>query len=428
MRIRGLYIIFATLLFVILGLLGYAGAKSTPWLFYTIEGMIILVFVYLIVFYNKIIKPLRTIGNGMELLNAQDFSSRLSRVGEFEADKVVDIFNRMMEQLKDERLRLREQNHFLDLLIKASPMGVIIVSLDDEITETNPMALQLLNVPVIEGTKLSALNSPLAAELATIPRGESKAVRLGDANTYKCTHSSFINKGFPQSFYLIESLTDEVMKAEKKAYEKVIRMIAHEVNNTTAGISSTLDSLNDALAEIDNTEDISEVMQVCIDRCYSMSQFITRFADVVKIPEPHTTQTNLNELVLTCIRFMEQMCRERNITIALQAEASPIVMLDASLFEQVFVNIIKNSIESIGCNGNIIIRTTAQPSVEFIDNGKGISKAVEEKLFSPFFSTKPNGQGIGLIFIREVLIQHDCAFSLRTYSDGLTKFCITFPK
>ena len=89
---------------------------------------------------------MNTIGSGMELLHEQDFSSRLSRVGQYEADRIVNIFNRMMEQLKNERLRLREQNHFLDLMIKASPMGVIITSLDDELSELNPMALKMLGV------------------------------------------------------------------------------------------------------------------------------------------------------------------------------------------------------------------------------------------------------------------------------------------
>ena len=103
------------------------------------------------------------------------------------------------------------------------------------------------------------------------------------------------------------------------------------------------------------------------------------------------------------------------------------VMLDAALFEQVLVNIIKNAAESIETDGEIIVRTLAPATVEVIDNGQGISKETEAKLFSPFFSTKPNGQGIGLIFIREVLMRHGCTFSLRTYVDGLTRFRIIFP-
>lgn len=430
MRIKGFFYILVFLLLALGSVLLFLSSQLDTIFFYIGEGLIFFILIYLTFFYRKIVKPLNTIGSGMELLREQDFSSRLSPVGQYEADRVVNIFNRMMEQLKNERLRLREQNNFLDLLIKASPMGVIITSLDEDLSELNPMALKMLGVRLedVQGKKMKEVDSPLAVELANLPKGEKVTVRLNDSNIYRCTHSSFIDCGFQHPFYLVETLTDEVMKAEKKAYEKVIRMIAHEVNNTTAGITSTLDTVEQALSSEEGMEDICDVMRVCTDRCFSMSRFITRFADVVKIPEPTLSSVNLNDLVFTCKRFMEGMCNDRRITLRMEIDESlKDVMLDAALFEQVLVNIIKNAAESIEADGEIIVRTLAPATVEVIDNGQGISKETEAKLFSPFFSTKPNGQGIGLIFIREVLMRHGCTFSLRTYADGLTRFRITFP-
>ena len=430
MRIKGFFYILVFLLLALGSVLLFLSSQLNTIFFYIGEGLILFILIYLTFFYRKIVKPLNTIGSGMELLREQDFSSRLSPVGQYEADRVVNIFNRMMEQLKNERLRLREQNNFLDLLIKASPMGVIITSLDEDLSELNPMALKMLGVRLedVQGKKMKEIDSPLAVELATLPKGEKVTVRLNDSNIYRCTHSSFIDRGFQHPFSLVETLTDEVMKAEKKAYEKVIRMIAHEVNNTTAGITSTLDTVEQALSSEEGMEDICDVMRVCTDRCFSMSRFITRFADVVKIPEPTLSSVNLNDLVFTCKRFMEGMCNDRRIALRMEIDESvKDVMLDAALFEQVLVNIIKNAAESIEADGEIIVRTLAPATVEVIDNGQGISKETEAKLFSPFFSTKPNGQGIGLIFIREVLMRHGCTFSLRTYADGLTRFRITFP-
>ena len=430
MRIKGFFYILVFLLLALGGVLLYLSSQLNTIFFYIGEGLILFILIYLAFFYRKLVKPLNTIGSGMELLREQDFSSRLSPVGQYEADRVVNIFNRMMEQLKNERLRLREQNHFLDLLIKASPMGVIITTLDDDLSELNPMALKMLGVRPenVLGKKMKEIDSPLARELVNIPKGETVTVRLNDSNIYRCTHSSFIDRGFQHPFFLVESLTDEVMKAEKKAYEKVIRMIAHEVNNTTAGITSTLDTVEQAFSSEEGMDDICDVMRVCTDRCFSMSRFITRFADVVKIPEPTVSRANLNDLVFTCKRFMEGMCNDRRINLRMEIdETLKDVMLDSSLFEQVLVNIIKNAAESIETDGEIIIRTLSPATIEVTDNGKGISKETEAKLFSPFFSTKPNGQGIGLIFIREVLMRHGCTFSLRTYADGLTKFRIIFP-
>lgn len=432
MRIKSFFIILALILLALSGALAYWATHlpDSRLPYYIMEGTIAFILIYLIVFYNKIVKPMHTIGNGMELLREQDFSSRLSPVGQHEADRIVNIFNRMMDQLKNERLRLREQNHFLDLLIQASPMGVIITDLDGNISQANPMAIKMLGIHLesLLNKPIEKIDSPLGTELAALSKEETRVVRLNDANIYRCTFTFFIDRGFQHPFYLIERMTDEVIRAEKKAYEKVIRMIAHEVNNTTAGITSTLDTVEQALATEKDMEEICDVMHVCTERCFSMSKFITRFADVVKIPEPLLARNSLNETATTCVRFMEGLCNDHHIQLTLQcAPDVGDVNLDTSLFEQVLVNIIKNAVESIGQDGEIRITTTAPASLEVADNGPGISKETEEKLFSPFFSTKPHGQGIGLIFIREVLNRHGCTFSLRTYNDGWTRFRISFP-
>lgn len=436
MRIQSYFFILVALLLALgIAIPLLAGEMRGAYL-YALEGAIVLILIYLSVFYSKLVKPMNTIGNGMELLREQDFSSRLSPVGQYDSDRIVKIFNRMMDQLKSERLRLREQNHFLDLLIQASPMGVVITGFDEKVTQLNPMAVRMLGIDVseIEGKKLEQVDCPLAQELAGIALEQTAVVRLNDANVYKCTHSYFIDCGFPHPFFLIERMTDEVMRAEKKAYEKVIRMIAHEVNNTTAGITSTLDTVEQALAEEQGMEDFCEVMRVCIERCYSMSNFITRFADVVKIPEPTLVPVCLNEVAESCARFMEGMCNDHQVKLRLDCNPEVgTVSLDPALFEQVVVNIIKNAVESIASSeipsatpGVVVVRTLLPATLEVEDNGPGISKEAESKLFSPFFSTKPNGQGIGLIFIREVLSRHKCTFSLRTYADGLTRFRISF--
>ena len=431
MKLKSLFFILAFLLAVVWAVLLFIATKENGWRFYLIEGLITLSLVYLVYFYRKVIKPLNSIAGGMDLLRAQDFSSRLAPVGQREADRIVQVFNRMMDQLKEERLRLREQNHFLDLLISVSPMGVIILTLDEKISMVNKASLEFMDEGEEEnliGKSMHELNGTLAEELKRLPKGATETIRLSNSRIYRCSRLSFIDRGFAHPFYLIESLTADVMKAEKKAYEKVIRMIAHEVNNSVAGITSTLDTVNSALQTIDDTEDLREVMKVCIERSFSMSRFITNFADVVKIPEPQLEEVPLNERVISCKRFMENVCQSRNINLQMDlCKENPTVSIDTSLFEQVLINIIKNSAESIEEKGCITIRTSASPlMLEIGDTGKGISKETETMLFTPFFSTKPNGQGIGLIFTREVLMKHNCNFSLRTYPDGITRFRICF--
>ena len=431
MKLKSFFFLLAFLLGVVWVVLLYIATEENGWKFYLTEGIISFCLIYLVYFYNKVIKPLNSIAGGMDLLRAQDFSSRLAPVGQQEADRIVQVFNRMMDQLKEERLRLREQNHFLDLLINVSPMGVVILTFDERIAMANKAALAFLgetNEKAILNKTMTQLSSDLAEELSRLPKDATGTIRLSDSHIYRCSRLSFVDHGFAHPFFLIESLTSEVMKAEKKAYEKVIRMIAHEVNNTVAGTTSALETIDDALQTMEDTDDLREVMKVCIERSFNMSQFITNFANVVKIPEPQTEEVGLNARVEACKIFMENVCQHRNIKLHMElCEESPIVEMDTSLFEQVLINIIKNSAESIDEGGEIVIRTTASPlTLEVCDNGKGISKEIESKLFTPFFSTKPNGQGIGLIFIREVLMKHGFSFSLRTYPDGITRFRIRF--
>ena len=434
MKTRTSFFIFSALLTSLLGATAFVAAKHWGGCYaaYSAVGLAAVTGSYLFYFYNKMIRPLQILGNGMDLLKAQDFASRLRSVGEAEADRIVNIFNRMITQLHNERLRVREQNHFLDLLVNASPVGVVILNFDGKITDLNPAAVKLTGIDSAGSVKGCSAgetgNTTMDSALKTL-RDTSQIIRMSNANVYKCTHSSFVDRGFQRSFFLIELLTEEVHRAEMKAYGRVIRMIAHEVNNTTAGIISTLGALDDVASESDQPSEAAEAIRAVIDRTMGMNRFITRFADVVRIPEPQLREEDLNAVVTSCKRFMEAICSNRNIRIVTElCLTPPVVRLDVALFEQILVNIIKNSAEAIERDGTITVTTQSSPRslIEISDTGRGIDSATEAGLFTPFFSTKPQGQGIGLIFVREILQRHGCTFSLRTYDDGLTRFRILF--
>lgn len=436
MKQKNIFIIVSTLFVLMWAVLLFIVYRNcSTKLFYATECVVLLSMFFLVYFYRKIIKPLDTIATGLNLLREQDFSSRLSSVGQREVDKIVDIFNRMMAQLKDERLRLREQNHFLDLLIQASPMGVIILDFDNRITMINPSAKVMLDCGDDSLSRnIADIDIPLMKEIASTAQGATRTIKISGVEVYSISRLSFQDRGFAHPFVLIERLTEQLHKAERNAYEKVIRMISHEVNNTMGGITSILETAKDVLqSTTDKTfegdaVDITEAMQVCEERGRMLSRFITRFADVVKIPQPQLQLCDLNESVRYCACFMESICRERKIAFTLQLHNDSIpVNIDVVLFEQVLVNIVKNSVESIDESGEIKILTTVQPATIVIcDNGRGIDSESAQQIFTPFFTTKSNGQGIGLMFTREVLTAHGCKFSLKTDEDGYTRFTIEF--
>ena len=431
MRVRTFLIVF-TLLVVV----GVALLVCRMWLGVAVSDYVlladgVLLLGVLLLFRWQIVEPLHLMETGMLLLREQDFSSRLRRVGQTDADNIVDMFNRMMDALKAERLHVREQNQLFDLIFRSSPMGILILDLDRRVDSVNPSGERLLGVSLeaVRGKRLDECSFDLCEDLCSLAMDEVRTVRLTDSNIYRCSRQSFLNGGFRHTFYLVELLTEEVSQAERKAYEKVIRMIAHEVNNTVAGVTSTLDTLETAMEDMPDSAELCELMRVCIERCYNMGRFITNFADVVKIPDPILVHSDLNEVVRVNMQFLETMCGERRIALVMHLSPEPVwVDLDVVLFQQVLVNIFKNAVESIGQEGTVYIRTSAgSPVLEVADTGRGIDKETASKLFSPFFSTKPNGQGIGLMLVREVLMKHHCTFSLRTGDDGLTRFTIHFP-
>jgi len=435
MRLKALFWLLFALVFGLLIALGFLYIKSNLNMFLFVEGITLLAIILFILFYNLLLKPFRTIINGMDLLKQQDFSSRLRPVGHEETNRLIEIFNRMMDQLKEERLRVREQNRFLDLLIQASPLGLIIMDFDDRISQINPAGLRLLNLDsedTVLGKRLDESVIEIGKSLAALKADEDIVLRISGITIYRCIRSYFIDRGFPRPFILIEELTHEALKIEKKAYENIIRMMAHEVNNSVAAVGSTLTIISDTLKLHENNElsDVLPAVEASYDRCIHLSRFITNFANVVKIPHPVLQEIDLNRLVYYVETLCSAECNRRNIRLSLILSDTPVILkIDGIQIEQALINLVKNAYESIQTDGEVsIITQLTTPQLIVEDTGAGISEEIKEKLFTPFFTTKPQGQGIGLMFVREVLLNHGCKFTFNTSTEGITRFCISFCK
>jgi len=398
MKLKHYFLLLAVGIVLLAGVALFATFRSHPTLFYVTEGFVVLILFYLWYFYRKTIRPYDTLIGGMELVRELDLTTRLAPSGQHETDIIVRTFNDLLGRLRSEHLRLEEQYTFLNLLIDASPMGVIQCDLDGNTTSMNPAAREMLSPSIEEA-------------IHALPLGETTTVRIpGGPQLFRISHLSFPDRGFQHPFFLIESLTSEIRLAEKAAYERVIRMIAHEVNNSVAGIIGSL------------TGDEAE-------RLTALSSFVSRFAEVVKIPQPQLQLCDLSEEVEACRPFLENLCTQAHVHIdfRLTDEAVP-VHLDTVLFQQVLINIVKNAVESIGTTQGIVtLEVTTPATLTITDNGHGIPPAIAKNLFTPFFSTKPQGQGLGLLLIRDILTSHHCTFNLLTDpEDHLTRFTIQF--
>lgn len=401
----------------------------TPSLRYVALAGAAIVVLLTIIVYRKTIRPVHILTGGIDLLREQDFASRIRRVGNRDADAIVDMFNDMMDRLKRERLHVREQNEFLDLLVNASPMAVIILDDNDCITSANEAAATMLSVPVgeLSGRCLADIPSQLAAESAALPMGSATVVRvLGAHEVFRCSRLGFMDSGWTHPFILIERLTDEVRAAEKQAYTKVIRMMAHEVNNSMGAIASTLDTVSAVLGDSPYAAELLPPLKACRERAGVMTGFIRSFAEVVRVPEPVVQLTDYQEVIGASLPVLEALCAKSGATLSIDLERAAPLRLDVMLMQQAVVNIVKNAAESAGEGGHVSICADGRTLV-ITDNGPGIAPEISGRLFSDIFTTKPEGQGLGLMLVAEILGRMSARFSLLTSADdGLTRFSISF--
>ena len=418
------------ILFAIISVIVAALGVALPFfmespLLYYFEGAVAVVLICLLLLYLSVVGPMGALDRGIDLLKAQDFSSRLVHVGYGPADRIADTFNSMIARLRAERLRVREQNHFLDLLAEASPMGIIVMNFDGTVQSANPAAERMLGVKGLKDCRLEDVHDELADALVALKPGRAETVRLADTRMFRCSRLSLLDSGHQRPFLLMESLTEELLEAEREAYGKVIRTMVHEVNNTLAGIIPLVETA----ALISADESMEAAAHSCTERCTALSTFIGNFAHVVKLGAPQLKRVDVNAFLLNMRPFLESLTSVRGIRLEYSlGENMRAVELDTVQFEQVLVNVVKHAVDSIGHDGVVEISTTAQPPTLIVtDNGAGITPEAIGKLFSPFFSTKKSGQGIGLTLSAEILRAHHFEFSLATSAaDSLTRFTIRF--
>ncbi|MCH5232537.1 MAG: PAS domain-containing sensor histidine kinase [Muribaculaceae bacterium] len=386
------------------------------------------IFATLIIF-RGIWLPHAIVVRGMELIQSQDYNNRLVKVGEPTSDRIVSLFNSLIDKLRAERLQTKEQESLLQLLIEASPLGVVMLDFDNRISMTNRAFLKIFGIKSqdsISGRMLSELENDLVPEMTKVPLGNAEIIRKGNLHIYRIYHLNFIQEGFKREFFLIESLEEEIRKAEKIAYEKVIRTISHEVNNSMGGVRSVLE----IIAETTTDEEIKRVVESCEHRCESMGNFIREYADVVKLPEPNLQMIELGKELDGIFPFLQRMIPGNIELIYNKREDDFFIKADSGLLQQVILNIVKNAVESIREKGVIEINVTGDERevvLTISNNGAPIDQSISNQLFTPFFTTKPNGKGIGLTLVRDVLSRHSAEYSLSTGTDGITRFVISFP-
>jgi signal transduction histidine kinase len=371
-----------------------------------------------------------------EVIGAGEYGARYPPVGSREVDGVIGIYNRLLETLQQERFRVGEQRGFAEKFLQDTPAGVVIFDFDGKITLANPRARVLLGVADdagLSGRALGELGTPVAQALGTLADDETRMVTDATGRRLRCRMASFMDRGFPRSYVLIEELTAELNRSERETYEKLIRMMSHEVTNTVAATNSLLESCRTYAREIAGAEsraDYENALDVLITRNRSLNEFTRGFSDLVKLPEPQRESVDVREMLNAMRTMFRAELERRNIVLQVSvADEVPPVSMDRNQMDLVLMNVIKNAVEAIERDGRIEI--VAERGADFValsifDTGVGLTDEVKARLFTPFYTSKRQGQGLGLTLVKEILTQHGFGFSLDGV-EGRTRFRIEMP-
>jgi nitrogen fixation/metabolism regulation signal transduction histidine kinase len=204
---RSRFIVYLVAVHVLMAGAGILLFREHPLWLFGAEAVLAVSLAAGFVLTRRLFRTLAVARSGAQLIRDHDFTSRLRPVGQPEIDDLIAVYNRMVDSLREERTRLQEQHHFLAHILRVSPSGIVVLDFDRRIETVNPAAARLLGVASapLSGRRLDALPSPLANALSALPANTTEVRSAGDARRMRCHHGTFIDRGFPRSFFCSKS-------------------------------------------------------------------------------------------------------------------------------------------------------------------------------------------------------------------------------
>ncbi|HEV2532875.1 sensor histidine kinase [Phenylobacterium sp.] len=352
----------------------------------------------------------RVLAQFIEGLNAEGYERPAPQPGLSQAAGAIE---RSLDRLASARADRQRRIDHLEALLDNVTAALLVVDETGQVVSANRASRQNLGAGPGAISAIASLPPATAVRLRTLPPGAREIVRLADGRAMLAQAASFTAEGRRLTLISLQSLSAELDAVELKAWQDLVRVLAHEMMNSLTPILSLSESLAGRLrAKDSDPAAIAADLEVIARRSAGLMHFVERYRRLTDLPAPERTKIRATELVASLDRLMGPSMAEAGVDYASSVSPRRLTLeADSELLEQALINLLKNAVEAVRGRPGAAVRLglrleDAQVALIVEDNGPGIPAEDPEAVFVPFFTTKPGGSGVGLTLARQIALAH----------------------
>ncbi|MGH9651907.1 MAG: sensor histidine kinase [Bryobacteraceae bacterium] len=368
---------------------------------------------------GRVASSLRTLANLLEAMREGDYSirGRVTHMGEPMGD-VMQQVNAMAATLRAQRLGALEATALLRKVMQEIEVAIFAFDPEQKLRLVNRAGERLLAQPAERLLARDAASLGLEEYLAAEAERTVRRSFPGGSGRWGIRRSQFREGGVPHRLLVVSDLTRPLREEELQAWQRLVRVLGHELNNSLTPIKSIAQSLLDLAKNGSQAEeweqDLVHGLQVIASRAESLNRFMGSYAQLAKLPRPRFAPLEVNAL----LRHVTGL--ETRMHVIFEESLPLIVQADTDQIEQALINLIRNAVDAAQETGGRVFvrysRTTSAVRIAVRDEGPGLSDTAN--LFVPFFTTKRGGSGIGLVLSRQIAEAHGGSMTLNNAADG----------
>jgi len=368
---------------------------------------------------ERVVFPLQTLSNLLGALREGDYSVRgRSPKPDDALGEVMREVNTLGSTLREQRLGAMEATTLLRTVMREIDVAIFAFDEHQRLRLVNRAAERLLAAQPEKLLGQTAHEIGLEACLLGPEQSTLQASFPGGAGRFGVRRTGIRERGLPLDLIVISDLTQALSEQELQAWQRLVRVLGHELNNSLTPIKSIAGSLASIVAREnlpdDWRDDMRRGLTVITSRSESLSRFIGAYARLAKLPRPQLQPLEVKSTVERAVSF------ETRVGVKVNEGAPLTVQGDPDQLEQVLINLLRNAADaSLTTKGGVEVgwrRDGAMLEISIKDEGPGLSSTAN--LFVPFFTTKPGGSGIGLVLSRQIAEGHGGALTLENRKDG----------